>query len=156
MGNKGPLLRPRSIGPGSIRTQILFYSNLFYSILFYFILFYSFFLFYSILFYSILFYSILFYSILFYSILFYFILFCSVLFYSILFLSHSELGNEYENNSTGLEGKQRDYKYRLIVGTMTMNVGPCHHGMAHPRVGDWHPTRRVDVNKLNKQPRTGE
>ena len=42
-----------------------------------------------------------------------------------------------------------------------MNVGPCHHGMARPRVADggmasnmevW----RVTVNKLNKQPRTAD
>ena len=33
MGHKGPVLRPRCIGPGRARTQLLFYSILFYSIL---------------------------------------------------------------------------------------------------------------------------
>ena len=39
-----------------------------------------------------------------------------------------------------------------------MNVGPCHHGMARPRVADGGrpPIWRVAVNKLNKQPRTAD
>ena len=86
MGHKGPVLRPRCIGPGRARTQILFYFILFYSVLFCSILVYSI-LFYSVQFYSILFYSILFYSILFCSILFFYILFYSILFYSVLFYS---------------------------------------------------------------------
>ena len=87
-GHRGPVLRPRCIGPGGARTPfiILFYSILFYSILFYSILLYSI-LFYSILLYSILSYSILLYSILSYSILLYSILSYSILLYSILFYS---------------------------------------------------------------------
>ena len=56
-GHRGPVLRPRCIGPGGARTPfiILFYSILFYSILFY-----------SILLYSILFYSILYFTNLYY------------------------------------------------------------------------------------------
>jgi len=30
MGHKGPVLRPRCIGPGRARTEILFYSILFH------------------------------------------------------------------------------------------------------------------------------
>jgi len=38
MGHKEPVLRPRRIGPGRARNQILFYSILLYSILLYSIL----------------------------------------------------------------------------------------------------------------------
>ena len=86
MGHKWPVLRPRCVGSGRARTQILFYSILFYSILFCSILFCSI-LFYSVLFFSFIFCSILFCSILFYSILCYSILFYSFLFFSILFYS---------------------------------------------------------------------
>jgi hypothetical protein len=44
----------------------------------------------------------------------------------------------------------------LLLCSYSMNVGPCHHGMARPQVADGDkrpPILRVAVNKLNKQPR---
>jgi hypothetical protein len=40
----------------------------------------------------------------------------------------------------------------------SMNVGPCHHGMARPQVADGGTasSMEVAVNKLNKQPRTAD
>jgi hypothetical protein len=46
----------------------------------------------------------------------------------------------------------------IVCSSSSMNVGPCHHGMARPqmRMEKRPPIWRVAVNKLNKQPRTAD
>ena len=44
-----------------------------------------------------------------------------------------------------------------VYATWTMNVGPCHHGMARPQVADGGTaSNMVGSCELNKQPRTAD